>query len=261
MTTTIIIPARMASTRLPNKMLLCETGWPLIRHVYEQAKKSKLATRVVIATDHDDIASAVRAFGGDVVMTNPNHPSGTDRLAEVVMHHITDSDIVINVQGDEPEIEPEKIDRLITLFKASDAAMGTLVTRFPADKQTGNGSPLDPNCVKAVLGAPVGNVGFEALYFSRSLVPYPRDDAGAVTDPTQYFMHLGIYAYRPAFLKTFVGLPQGKLEMTEKLEQLRILENGYKIVAGIVENATPGIDTRSDYDAFVARWKARECAE
>lgn len=261
MTTTIIIPARMASTRLPNKMLLDETGWPLIRHVYEQAKKATLVSRVVIATDHDDIAAAVRAFGGEVVMTNPTHPSGTDRLAEVVTDHITDADIIVNVQGDEPEIEPDKIDRLITVFKASDVAMATLVTRFPANANAGSGSPLDPNCVKAVLGAPVRDIGFEALYFSRSLVPYPRDDAGIIKDASTYFMHLGIYAYRPEFLKKFVALPQGKLEMTEKLEQLRILENGYKIVAGIVENATPGIDTRADYDAFVARWKTKECAE
>lgn len=257
---TIVIPARFASTRLPGKMLLAETGWPLIRHVYEQAKKSKKANRVLIATDDARIADAIKAFGGDFVMTSPDHPTGTDRLAEVAAQ-LPDAEMIVNVQGDEPELEPQKIDALIDLFAASDAEIGTLVTRFSADKLQGPGSPSDPNCVKAVLGAPVKDLGFHALYFSRSLVPYPREAQGAVQNPSDYFLHLGIYAYRPAFLQKFVSLPQGKLEQVEKLEQLRVLENGYKIVAGIVANATPGVDTRADYDAFVARWKAKECVE
>jgi 3-deoxy-manno-octulosonate cytidylyltransferase (CMP-KDO synthetase) len=141
--------------------------------------------------------------------------------------------------------------------------MATLVCPFPAEKTSGTGSPLDPNCNKVVLGAPVKGkaaeletiVGYQALYFSRSLIPYPRDAEGVVSNGSDYYLHLGIYAYAPSFLQRFVALPQGKLEMREKLEQLRALENGYKIVAGIVNHATPGVDTRADYDAFLARWK------
>ncbi len=260
MNTAIIIPARFASTRFPEKMLKDETGWPLIRHTYEQAKKSNAATRIIIATDDARIFDACKHFGADVVMTSADHPTGTDRLAEVA-RGLKDIDLIVNVQGDEPEIEPEKIDALIALYKVAKAPMATLVCPFPKDKITGPGSPLDPNCNKVVLGAPVKNggdiLGYDALYFSRSLIPYPRENAGAVTDPSAYFMHLGIYAYSPEFLQQYVAMPQGKLEMCEKLEQLRVLENGHRIVVGIVDRATPGVDTREDYDAFLARWKAK----
>lgn len=261
MTAVIVIPARFSSTRLPEKMLLSETGWPLVRHTYEQAKKSRKAARVLIATDDDRILSAVKSFGGDVVMTRTDHPSGTDRLAEVAEKHLPDANVIINVQGDEPELEPEKIDRLITLYQTAKAEVGTLVTPFVA--REGNGAPTDPNAVKAVLGAPVtgadGDVlGYQALYFSRSLVPYPRDLGGKVENPSDYFLHLGIYAYRPDFLRRYVALPQGRLEKTEKLEQLRVLENGYRIVAGVVDSATPGVDTPDDYTAFVKRWKEKQ---
>lgn len=258
--TAIVIPARYASTRFPMKMLVDETGWPLVRHTFEQAKKSKQASRIIIATDDVRIQQACEKFGAEVMMTDPHHPTGTDRLAEVA-RNLKDVDLIVNVQGDEPEIEPEKIDMLIDLFAASDAAMGTLVCRFPAGKLEGVGSPLDPNCNKVVLGAPVKKpfsetvLGYEALYFSRSLIPFPREQGGKVSASEDYFLHLGIYAYTPEFLQTYVALPQGKLEVVEKLEQLRVLENGYKIVAGIVPNATPGVDTRGDYDAFLGRWK------
>lgn len=261
MSIVIVLPARLASTRLPEKALLSETGWPLVRHTYEQAKKSKRAARVLIATDSDRIADEIKKFNGDYVMTDPNHPTGTDRLAEVAAKHLPDAEFIVNVQGDEPEIEPEYIDKLIELFSAADADMGTLVTPYAADKKEGLASPLDPNTVKCVLGAPVkkpngeGVLGYEALYFSRSLIPYPRDAAGVVNDPTQYFMHLGMYAYRPDFLKRYVKMLQGKLELMEKLEQLRVLENGGKIVAGVVPRAVAGVDTPADYEAFVARWK------
>lgn len=259
MTVAIVIPARWASTRLPEKMLLDETGWPLIRHTYEQAKKAKLAQSVLVATDDERIFQAVKQFGGNVVMTSPHHPTGTDRLAEVAANHLQKSELIINVQGDEPELEPEKIDLLIELAQASDAVMGTLVTPFASHLTQGTGSPLDPNCVKAVLGAKVG-LGFQALYFSRSLVPYPRDMNGQIERPEDYFLHLGIYAYSPIFLQQYVKLPQTRLEMIEKLEQLRILEHGYSIVAGVVGNATPGIDTRADYEAFLKRHKQRSQA-
>lgn len=270
MSIAIVIPARWASTRLPEKMLLSETGWPLIRHTYEQAKKARLAQKVVIATDDERIFQAVRSFGGEVVMTDPNHPTGTDRLAEVATNFLPNADLIVNVQGDEPELEPEKIDLLITLAQASDCAMATLVTPFPSHLQSGAGSPLDPNCVKAVLGSPISvpttlnggeaspsRVGYQALYFSRSLVPYPRDSQGCVLQPENYFLHLGIYAYHPRFLQEYVKLPQTPLEITEKLEQLRILEHGYRIVAGVVTHATAGVDTRADYEAFVKRHQQR----
>ena len=258
--TAVVIPARYASTRFPKKMLVDETGWPLVRHTYERAKLAKLPARIIIATDDTRIEEAAKAFGAEVMMTDPNHPTGTDRIAEVA-RHLEDIDLIVNVQGDEPEIEPEKIDLLIELFAASNAAMGTLVCRFPAGKFEGPGSPLDPNCNKVVLGAPVMKpfsdkiLGYDALYFSRSLIPYPRDAAGKFERSEDYFLHLGIYAYTPDFLQVYVSLPQGKLEVVEKLEQLRVLENGYKIVAGIVPNATPGVDTREDYDAFKSRWE------
>lgn len=264
--TAIVIPARYASTRFPQKMLVAETGWPLIRHTYEQAKQAASASRVIIATDDDRIADAVKHFGGDVVMTSDKHNTGTDRLAEVASKHLSDFDLIVNVQGDEPEIEPEKIDALVDLYHAADAEMATLICPFPAGKASGPGSPLDPNCNKVVLGKPVYKkdaqvdtvIGYDALYFSRSLIPFPRDDNGVVLDPSSYYLHLGIYAYAPGFLQRFVQLPQGRLEKTEKLEQLRALENGYRIVAGIVHNATPGVDTPDDYAAFLQRWKAKQ---
>jgi len=259
---TVVIPARYASTRLPGKPLLKHTGWPLIRHVYEQSKKSKKATSVVIATDDERIVNVIKDFGGTYIMTDPNHPTGTDRLAEVASK-LSGVDLIINVQGDEPEIEPENIDHLIALFSTANAEMGTLVAPFPKENIDGTGSPLDHACVKAVLGAPIKDpntnamLGYQVLYFSRSPIPYPRDASGKITDPSCYYMHLGIYAYRPEFLKQYVALPQGRLELSEKLEQLRVLENGYKIVAGIVPKATPGIDTPADYEAFVKRWKTK----
>lgn len=264
MRTAIIIPARFASTRLPGKMLLDETGKPLIQHVFEQAQQVKDIQRVIVAVDDERIEAVIKKLGGETMMTDPAHPNGTSRLAEVAAK-LKDIDAIVNIQGDEPEIEPEKIDTLMTVFKNGKANMGTLVTPFPADATTGSGAPTDPNCVKAVLGNAVtlndGTVaGYQALYFSRSLIPYPRDNNGAVTNPSDYFMHLGLYAYTPEFLLTYSKLPPARLENIEKLEQLRVLENGYKIVAGIVANATPGIDTRLDYDAFVARHNRRSAA-
>lgn len=261
MSIAIVIPARWASTRLPQKMLLNETGWPLIRHTYEQCTKAKLADQILIATDDERIYNEVKKFSTDVVMTCPNHPTGTDRLAEVASKYLAGIDVIINVQGDEPEIEPKKIDHLIELFQATDCAMSTLVTPFPKNDPNGP-SPLDPNCVKAVLGKSIRRpddtiLGYEALYFSRSLIPYPRDTQGKVEDPSAYYHHLGIYAYTPAFLQTYVNLPQTPLELSEKLEQLRILEHGYRIYAGVVEKATQGIDTLADYQKFVHRWQAK----
>jgi 3-deoxy-manno-octulosonate cytidylyltransferase (CMP-KDO synthetase) len=262
MSIAIVIPARRASQRLPDKMLLNATGKPLIQHTYEQACQSKLASRVLIATDDAAIEAAAKSFGAEVVMTSPDHPTGSDRISEVAEKFLPNVDCIVNVQGDEPEIHPQYIDHLIALFLASGSAMATLVVPFHKNATEGTGSPHDPNCVKAVLGNTIKNsngsvLGNEALYFSRSLIPYPRDNKGVISDPSQYYLHLGIYAYTPDFVKHYVKLPQGKLENIEKLEQLRILENGYRIVAGIVPEATPGIDTQEDYDRFVQRFKER----
>lgn len=257
--TLIVIPARYASTRLPAKPLLNETGWPLVRHTYEQAKKASLASRVVIATDDERIANAVADFGGEAVMTREDHPSGTDRIAEVVEKVGQGYDIIVNVQGDEPEMESETIDKIIRLHQVSGADVSTMACPFPNDKKEGHGSPLDAACVKAVLGKKIDGVDGAkfALYFTRSLAPYPRATQGKVENPADYYLHLGMYAYSPESLKAFVSLPQGTLEKTESLEQLRILENGYSIAVGVVDKATPGIDTPEDYAAFVKRWKEK----
>lgn len=267
MAVAIVIPARLASSRLPAKMLLADTGKPLIQHTFEQACQAKLADRVVIATDDPRIQHEVRKFGGEVVLTCPNHPTGTDRLAEVASKYLSQVDCIINVQGDEPEVSPMHIDALIELFQASDAAISTLVTRFASHLYEGPDSPLDPNRVKAILGENIYSqksgalLGQQALYFSRSLVPYPREDKGIIKNPADYFQHLGIYAYRPDFLMRYVTLPRGPLEKAENLEQLRALEHGFKIVAREVAHANHGVDTLADYEAFVRRYQQETIAD
>ncbi len=247
MSAVAIIPARYASTRYPGKPLLNRTGKYLIQHVYERVCQARSIERTIIATDDDRIFAAVRGFGGDVVMTRPDHPTGTDRIAEVAagLPH----DLIVNVQGDEPEIEPASIDLLVDLMRSKpQAAMATLACPFPAD-----GDPTAPSAVKVVLD----REGF-ALYFSRSLIPYPRDAAGRVDSPANWLLHLGIYAYRRDFLLSYATLPPSRLEQTEKLEQLRALENGYGIVVGLVAHAGVGVDTPADYEAFVQRVTERK---
>lgn len=249
-----IIPARFASTRLPGKPLLRETGKYLIQHVYEQAARAASISQVIVATDDPRIAEAVHSFGGNAAMTRADHASGSDRVAEVAAG--LDADIIVNIQGDEPEIEPASIDKLVGLLTAdAEIPIGTLACPFSA-----GANPLDPNAVKVV----VDRRG-RALYFSRSLIPYPRDgwhgrpargfhdelhrlEAGAT-----WLLHLGIYAYRRDFLLRLATLPPTPLEQAEKLEQLRVLENGYPIAVGVVERAAVGIDTVQDYAAFVER--------
>lgn len=241
MSVVIIIPARYASTRLPAKPLLKETGKFLIQHVVENVQDTPGIARVVVATDDQRIFDAVKSFGAEVVMTRVDHTSGTDRLAEAAsLLNLADDDIVINVQGDEPNIPPVLITTLIKLLENSDAPMATLCT--PLDTQ----AAADPNKVKVVFDK-LNN----ALYFSRAKMPFDRDgNAGA-----EYFLHLGIYAYRVAFLKKFTSLAPTKLEKTEKLEQLRALENGYRIRIAAVDYHGVGIDTPHDYAEFVASLK------
>ena len=252
-----IIPARYASMRLPGKPLLNATGKHLIQHVWEQVRAARCVGRVMIATDDERIAAAVRSFGGEAWMTRPEHPSGTDRVAEVARAiGGRDEDIVLNVQGDEPEIEPAYLDRLVKrLEREADCPAATLACPFPpADAQAQPGAavphdPADPNCVKVVL-----NRAGRALYFSRALIPYPREKEAA-GERAGWLLHLGAYAYRRAFLLELAGWPPSPLEQVERLEQLRVLEHGCGMAVELVERAVAGIDTAADYDQFVARWR------
>jgi 3-deoxy-manno-octulosonate cytidylyltransferase (CMP-KDO synthetase) len=247
---TIIIPARLASTRLPRKLLLCETGKPLIQHTYESASKASRPCGLCVATDHAEIASAVAAFGGRAEMTDPNAASGTDRVAEVGAR-MADVDIVVNVQGDEPEIAGRSIDMAIELLEADPSAvMSTLATPIRSRKQLD-----DPACVKVVFDA-----HGRALYFSRSPIPHAREwnDALLASEPPNFFQHVGLYAYRRDFLLRLAKMPPTKLEMIERLEQLRVLEAGFSIIVGVVDEPTFGIDTPEDYAEFVRGWQRRE---
>ena len=233
-----VIPARFASTRLPGKPLLAETGKPLIQHVYEQARACPRFERVLVATDDERIRDAVAGFGGEAVMTSPDHPSGTDRIAEAVRD--VECDRVVNVQGDEPDADPAHFGQLIDLLDSSE--MATLAVPFD-----NNSDSQIPSRVKVVLDRE-GN----ALYFSRSRIPHEN---GA---PSPALLHLGLYAYRKPFLLKVVTLEPTPLERAEKLEQLRALEHGHKIRVGVVGGAPRGgIDTPEDYAAFVKRWKER----
>jgi 3-deoxy-manno-octulosonate cytidylyltransferase (CMP-KDO synthetase) len=241
----IVIPARLASTRLPRKLLLRETGKPLIQHTYEAARRSAQATGVCVATDSAEIFEAVRSFGGQVEMTDPAAPSGTDRVAELA-RKMTDADIIVNVQGDEPEIAGGSIDLAIGLLEANPSAvMSTLATPIRSRRQL-----EDPACVKVVFDA-----AGRALYFSRSVIPHPRqwDDALLRSDPPTFYQHVGLYAYRREFLLRLAAMPPSPLEQVERLEQLRVLEAGYPILAGVGDEPTFGIDTPEDYRAFVEK--------
>ena len=243
----VCIPARYASTRFPAKVLAQDTGKYLIQHTWEQARKAKLPQRVVIAADDERIVQAARQFGAECVLTSANHQSGTDRIAEAVGK--SDAGIVINVQGDEPQINPEHIDYLARLLLDDpDAPMATLAAAFATREQI-----ADPNVVKVIVDA-----NGKAIYFSRSVIPYDRERAG-VGDVSHYLRHIGIYAYRRDFLLGITSLPQTPLEKLEKLEQLRAIENGYTILVGKVEHTCEGIDTPEQYAAFVKRQARRDC--
>ena len=240
-----IIPARYASTRLPGKPLLAETGRPLIRHVVEAAAACSRISRVVVATDDQRIRQAVESFGGEVVMTRPDHTCGSDRIAEAISPGkltLDDGQAVVNLQGDEPEMPPQCIDVLVDTLASSGAPMATLATPLPPELAD------DPNKVKVVLTA-----DGSALYFSRARIPFDRDRSGRV----RYLLHLGIYAYRAGFLRVLSSLPTTPAEQAEKLEQLRAVENGYRIAVGIVDYHGSGIDTPEDYRRFVERFRAQ----
>lgn len=237
-----VIPARYASTRLPGKPLADIAGKPMIQRVYEQVSKATVPDIVIVATDDQRVADVVTAFGGTAVMTRTDHLTGTDRLAEVAQLH-PDIDVIINVQGDEPLIEASLIDELGALFKNdSDLKMATV------------GAPLkeaeyeEPSAVKVVC-----NLKGEAMYFSRSLIPYPRH---AFVNPP--LKHIGIYAYSREFLLEFAQLAPTPAELTESLEQLRALENGVTIRVIKTEARFIGVDTPEDLEAVNAIFKTKE---
>lgn len=238
-----VIPARYGSTRFPGKVLAKDTGKYLIQHTYEQACRAKLINRVIVAADSELIKNACAEFGAECVMTSSTHKSGTDRIAEAVLNR--DSEIIINIQADEPEIDPANIDKLANLLlHNADCDMATLVADFEKQDQVS-----DPNIVKVVLD----NQQF-AVYFSRAAIPFHRSQPG-IGNIKNYLRHLGIYAYRKSFLENFTKLPQTPLEKIEKLEQLRAIENGYKILTTRVMNTHDGIDTLEQYQIFVDRFK------
>ncbi len=245
----VCIPARYGSVRFAAKVLAKDTGKYLIQHTYEQACKAKLAERVLIAADDERIVDAAKSFGAQCVLTSTEHQSGTDRIAEATKN--IEADIIVNVQGDEPEIDPVNIDKVAQLLIDNpDAQMGTLAAKFQSIEQIKN-----PNIVKVILDRKqvTGN-SKRAIYFSRSVIPYDRSQEGA-GDISNYLRHLGIYSYRKDFLLKFSSMEQTKLEQIEKLEQLRAIENGYSIVMAVVEHTCDGIDTPEQYKAFVERYK------
>lgn len=244
----IVIPARLNSSRLPGKMLLRETGRSLIHHTYLAASRAARPLGVVVATDADEIHTEVRRFGGKVQMTSRDCKSGTDRVAEVV-RRLPEVEIVVNVQGDEPEISGQAIDRCIELLEVRpQAVMATLATPIRRREQL-----EDPACVKVVMDAD----GF-ALYFSRSVIPHPRnwEDSLLAAEPPLFHQHVGLYAYRRGFLLRLAEMPQSALEKVESLEQLRVLDAGQRIAVGVVDEPTRGIDTPADYEAFVRRCRS-----
>lgn len=258
MASVIIIPARYDSTRFPGKPLALLNGKPMIQHVYENSKKSKLAEGVIVATDNKAISEAVLAFGGKAVMTSVSHISGTDRIAEVAQ--TLDYDIIVNVQGDEPLIKAEMIDDVISLLDDKKASIGTLIKKIESADDV-----FDPNIVKVVCDR-----NGCAMYFSRAPIPFDRDKwrpACSVQRSTppypsitngghggmDWYKHIGVYSYRRDVLLSLAKMAPEALEQTEKLEQLRALVNGYKIKVKETKFETFGIDTPKDLER-VRQW-------
>jgi len=242
-----MIPARLASTRLPNKVLLDLAGKPMVQHVYERACQSAHLSEVLIATDSPEVLAAVEAFGGRAAMTSPDHASGTDRLAEVARQ--TDCDLIVNLQGDEPLLRPDIIDAAIAPFLTETGLrLGTLATPITTPEEH-----LEPSAVKVV----VSQQGF-ALYFSRCPIPYFRLDPGVTLDDTaprvhpksglHPLKHIGLYVYTKETLLWMASLPRTPLEITESLEQLRALENGCPIRVVEVDYSPIGVDTPADLE-------------
>lgn len=250
-----IIPARLASTRFPRKVLADATGMPLIWHVYERARLAPSVARVVVATDAEEVANVVRARGGEVVLTSVDHPNGTSRLAEAAaMLGLAADQIVVNVQGDEPELDPEAIEGAVAALIRTGAPVATVATPIRMQADFAN-----PAIVKVVLRR-----DGTALYFSRATIPFHRDRAGVMdggggggsANGAGPLRHLGLYVYRAGFLARYVQMQPTPLEQTEMLEQLRILEHGEAIAVAEVASRGEGIDTPEQYAQFVERWRA-----
>lgn len=233
-----IIPARYASSRFPGKPLVDMDGKPMIQRVYEQVRQ--VVDEVWVATDNVYIFEAVELFGGKAVLTSDQHKSGTDRIYEAYDKIGSGYDVIINVQGDEPFIQPSQIKTLMSCFDSADVELATLVKPFR--KEDGFDAVFNPNSPKVVI-----NKNNEAIYFSRSVIPYIRDvDHTQWLDKHTFYKHIGMYAYRSDVLKEITHLPQSTLELAESLEQLRWIENGYSIKVGYTDVETIGIDTPED---------------
>lgn len=242
-TFTAIIPARFASTRFPGKPLAQIGGHSMVSRVYHQVKNA--VNDVWVATDDKRIYDECISVGASVVMTSPDHPSGTDRINEAVKLIGSKSDVIINVQGDEPFIDPEQIEALKSCFDDPDTQIATLARRF--DPEKGFDALFDPNLVKVVFGEKM-----QALYFSRSIIPYVRGcEWKEWLEKTTFYSHVGVYAYRREVLAEVTSLPRSQHEIAESLEQLRWLDNGYKIKVALTEHPTIGIDTPADLEAAI----------
>ncbi len=245
MTAIVIIPARYDSTRFPGKPLYPLKGIPVIQHVYENARRANHADDVIVATDSETIFERVLAFSGKAIMTDKKHPSGTDRIAEVAAS--LDYDIIVNVQGDEPLIRPEMIDDVIAILNDERASIGTLIKKIEDPREI-----INPNVVKVIFD----KEGF-AIYFSRAPVPFYRDEwktlehilrVKSYESRVSVYKHVGIYSYRREVLLSLAGMEQTELEKTEKLEQLRAIENGMKIKIKETFFETYGVDTPEDLE-------------
>ena len=233
-----LIPARLAATRLPNKPLVDIAGWPMIRHVWERVRAAQGIAQSAVATPDAEIVRVVEGFGGTALLTSPAHRSGTDRLAEAAaLLNLADSDIVVNIQGDEPLIEPSAIEQVFAPLLADPALpMASLMCPCPAQDRD------NPACVKVVCAR-----NGDALYFSRARLPFSRNGSPE-TLPAEIMQHIGLYAYRRDFLARFAALPPSPLELAESLEQLRVLENGFRIRMTRIESAPVGVDTAEDLE-------------
>ena len=229
----VVIPARYGSTRLPGKPLVLLAGKPMIQRVYERAKLAKQTNQVIVATDDERIVKAVEAFGGEARLTRTDHRTGTERVAEVAAH--VEGDIFVNVQGDEPLLDPAAVDTAVSsLLEEPAASISTVATPIKTP-----GDIMDPNVVKTVLDFD-GN----ALYFSRAPIPWVRDTAGKTL--VRHLKHLGLYVFQREALLEYATLPQGELERIEQLEQLRWMENGWKIRVAEVEHDAVSVDVPED---------------
>jgi len=243
----IVIPARLDSSRLPKKVLLDLNGKTVLQRVYEQCLKVKNIDEVYIATDSLEIKEVCETFTNQVIITKSNHQSGTDRIGEAISS--IDCDIVINVQGDEPFIEPSLIEALVNSFSNSEITMSSAMSKINNVKDLQNS-----NVVKVVVDSQNN-----ALFFSRSMLPFPRDvkeilSCNEVLEKYQFFRHIGIYGYRKEFLLHYVNMEQSPLEKIEKLEQLRALENGFKIKMIETDSSLMGIDTHEDYEEALKKY-------